>query len=361
MKKIFYLTGICLLAIACKQAPNSIALNGTEITANKVLVHNFANNEVIDTINVEDGNFTYSYDLKGDPEILMLKIEPGATHYLIAEKGNATLVGDRGSIAGTPMNDRVSEFINSYMELSKGFNEKRKALYDQLEQTKSEPTAEQRAEFEKIFNEFTSSTGAAIKEYYKQDNQTIVGALELLFLHDFVEEAEFMQQYEQAGEIVKKHPLIADLIEKKESKKRTSVGGKVVDLVGINPSDTTQTLKLSDFTNKDRYILLDFWASWCGPCRAAMPEIKNLHDKYFDKGLDVIGVVVDDQIDKHLQLAKSLNVTWPQIFDNKKEFNALYGIEGIPTLILIDKDGTILERTHDKNIIKERIESLVKS
>jgi peroxiredoxin len=90
-----------------------------------------------------------------------------------------------------------------------------------------------------------------------------------------------------------------------------------------------------------------------------MPEIKMLNEKYSNKGLEVIGVVVGDNIKNHLQAAEALKVTWTQIFDYKNEFTSLYGIEGIPTLILLDKDGTILLRTHEKDEITEKIQSLL--
>nr|WP_281253975.1 TlpA disulfide reductase family protein [Dysgonomonas massiliensis] len=148
-------------------------------------------------------------------------------------------------------------------------------------------------------------------------------------------------------------------MEAKANKAKTEVGQKFLDFSGVNPKDTTQVLKLSDYAGKDKYVLLDFWASWCGPCRAAMPELKAMNDKYASKGLEVLGIVVSDKLEEHLQAAEALNVTWTQIFDNKNELGTLYGIESIPTLILLDKDGTILARTYKKVEIAEKVESLL--
>lgn len=170
---------------------------------------------------------------------------------------------------------------------------------------------------------------------------------------------EFKSMYEQGGEAAKSFPPFVKMLEAKANMERTEVGAKFIDFEGVNPKNTTQTIKLSDFAGKEKYVLLDFWASWCGPCRQAMPEIKALNDKYSAKGLEVIGVVVSDELDNHLQSAKSLDVTWTQIFDNKDALVTLYGLEGIPTLILLDKDGTILVRTHEKQEVKEKIESLL--
>jgi thiol-disulfide isomerase/thioredoxin len=360
MKKLFYLLGICLLVAACKQTPNQLTLSGTGISVSTdVYVYDMANRRQVDTVKVNGGNFTYTLEIAGKPKLLVFTDKATFTRYVVAEKGNLTLAGDTGLVKGSPLNNRLAGFLEAYSHSAKEVNEKIAAIIHSAKKEQKELTKEQLSELEALENEEAALVSKIIKEYYETDKETIVGVLELMHAKRYVPEDEFEAMYEQGGEAVKNFPTFAEIFKIKANRDKTGVGGKYLDFAGVNPQDTTQTIRLSDFAGKNKYVLLDFWASWCGPCKRAIPEIKKLNDKYAGKGLEVVGIVVSDEIDNHLQAAKSLNVTWPQIFDAENESRTLYGIEGIPTLILLDKDGTILVRTHEKEEIVEKIQDLL--
>lgn len=359
MKKLFYLMGLCLLAVACKQSPGQFTLtaSGFSTKINDIYVSDMANNP-IDTIKVNAGSFTYTYDIVGEPKLLLLRDNASVTHIVVAEKGKVTLDGKTGVVKGSPLNDRLSDFTEAYRNIVKEL-EKKTGSWKNAEKEKRELTEEEAKQQKDLGEEVGDSITAVLKRYYEKDKGTVVGALQLAFLHSSISEEEFMALYEQGGEAAATYPPLVKMFERKKDEKKTQIGAKFIDFEGINPKDINQTLKLSDFAGKDKYILLDFWASWCGPCKAAMPEIKKLNDKYSGKGLEVIGVIVNDKLENHLKSAEALDITWTQIFDNKDELGTLYGIKGIPTLILLDKDGTILVRTNNKGEVVEKIESLL--
>ena len=86
------------------------------------------------------------------------------------------------------------------------------------------------------------------------------------------------------------------------------------------------------------------WASWCGPCRREIPNLLQLHQQYHDKGLTVLGVFVWDEL-KNLQPAKEKEgIVWPQLIDSNKTATKLYGVYGIPQIILFAPDGTVIAR-----------------
>lgn len=103
--------------------------------------------------------------------------------------------------------------------------------------------------------------------------------------------------------------------------------------------------KLSDHVGKGKVTLVDFWASWCPPCRAEIPKLQVLKAKYGDK-LDVLGVAVWDNPDDTRKAMDELEITWPVIIGTKQltEPTDLYGIKGIPHIIIFGPDGTILSR-----------------
>ena len=120
----------------------------------------------------------------------------------------------------------------------------------------------------------------------------------------------------------------------------TEVGKMFKEMTGTAPDG--KSVSLSDFVGKGSYVLADFWASWCGPCKAEMPHVIELYDQYKDKGLQFIGITVDDTPEKSNAVVKERNLTFPQIYEAKPR--STYGVLAIPYTILFAPDGTILAR-----------------
>ena len=121
-------------------------------------------------------------------------------------------------------------------------------------------------------------------------------------------------------------------------------------------------VKLSDYVGKGKYILLDFWSPWCGPCRREMPNIKAVYDKYKGDKFDVVSIAVweRESVEVTIETAAKLEMTWNQINNGKREPAELYGVEGIPHLILFGPDGTILKRGFHGAEIEEVVSSYLK-
>jgi len=102
---------------------------------------------------------------------------------------------------------------------------------------------------------------------------------------------------------------------------------------------------LSVANDKGKAVLVDFWATWCGPCRAEMPNVIAAYQKYHAQGFDIIGVSLDEDKAKLLSYTKDENMPWPQFFDGKRWDNQLatqYGIDSIPANFLLDGQGKII-------------------
>ena len=120
----------------------------------------------------------------------------------------------------------------------------------------------------------------------------------------------------------------------------TEVGKMFKEMTGTAPDG--KSVRLSDFVGKGNYVLADFWASWCGPCKAEMPHVIELYEQYKDKGLQLIGITVDDTPEKSDAIVKENGLTFPQIYESKPM--STYGVTAIPYTILFAPDGTILAR-----------------
>lgn len=115
-------------------------------------------------------------------------------------------------------------------------------------------------------------------------------------------------------------------------------------------------VKFSDFIGKGKYVLVDFWASWCGPCKGEIPNLKNVYNKYAGENFDVLSVAVWDKLEDTQAAAKAEGIVWSQMTNTQRVATDIYGIQGIPQIMLFGPDGTILKR----DLRGEAIEAAVK-
>ncbi|MCM1094565.1 MAG: AhpC/TSA family protein [Lachnospiraceae bacterium] len=167
---------------------------------------------------------------------------------------------------------------------------------------------------------------------------------------------------EELDSIIKVHPeyleytRIQKLQEMNNNLKATAPGTKFKDFTIEGDS----TVSFSQYVGKGKFTIVDFWASWCGPCRRAMPQLKELYDKYHSKGLDVLGIAVWDKPEDTKEAIEQLGLPWQQIINAQNVPTDIYGISGIPHIMLIGPDGTIIDRNlHGdtlNNIVKRAME-----
>ena len=124
--------------------------------------------------------------------------------------------------------------------------------------------------------------------------------------------------------------------------------------------DGTKQYSPSDFEGK--YLLLDFWASWCPPCNAAAPELKRLYSEYNQKGLEILGVSIDSNEQAWKNKIEEKKWEWANIMttDRGKEVSALYGFNAIPYFVLLDKDGNIIDKGFSINELPRLLKETIK-
>ncbi len=178
-------------------------------------------------------------------------------------------------------------------------------------------------------------------------------------IYYYLSDEELGEVISSLGEEVQQTEVVSAISDNLQTKKATAVGQKFVDftvdhVAGVDKAGNPiyEKKSLSDFVGKGKVMLVDFWSPWCPPCKAEIPNIKAVWEKYHGDDFDVLSVAVWEEsrsMDWHntIDTAKVYDMRWLQLNNGHQEPAALYGIEGIPHMILFDKDGTILKRGDD--------------
>ncbi len=150
-----------------------------------------------------------------------------------------------------------------------------------------------------------------------------------------------------------------ELSELIELGRKTMVGKQAIDFT--QPDANGNPISLSSF--KGKYVLVDFWASWCAPCRKESPNLVKAYEKYKNKNFEILGVSLDQSKEKWLKAIKDDHYTWTQVGDIKGWENAAareYGIQGIPFNVLLDPNGVIIARNLRGEALEKKLEEVLK-
>lgn len=159
------------------------------------------------------------------------------------------------------------------------------------------------------------------------------------------------------GETVLNHNSIKKEVEQIESVRKTAVGQPFVDFTVAQEDGTT--VSLSDYVGKGRYILLDFWASWCSPCRKSVPALKEFYNENRNKNFEIVSVAVWDKIEDTRKALEEEQMPWPQIVGGEATPAEAYTVTGIPHLILFAPDGTIALRGYPEEEFFDEVKNIL--
>ena len=104
-------------------------------------------------------------------------------------------------------------------------------------------------------------------------------------------------------------------------------------------SSTGENLRLSEY--RGDVVMINFWATWCGPCRQEMPLLDELYSRYQRVGFNLLGVNIDDDSNRAMNMIEELGVNFPVLFDARKEVSKLYEVEAMPVTVIVDREGTV--------------------
>lgn len=304
--------------------------------------------EEVAVAELKDGKFTIS--AKADPSKicgLVLKTEkdeefnPDEGYFVsvIPEKGSAEVVlaEDASTVTGVPLTEALNEYQNKMMDTYMGAQTAMMKLVEEGDPDEEELQALSENRDKAIFD--------ISLEAYNANCKNAVGLQALYMILEGENDLSLTDIKALVGKgaaFIQENEAVQMIMGQKEMASETALGKKFKDIKGTTAEG--KTIKLSDYVGKGRYVLIDFWASWCGPCMNAVPKVRALLEKYSDSGLDLVGINCwERKPENGPAKAEEMDMTWPIIYADDESVEA-YGVEAIPTMILFDPEGVILER-----------------
>lgn len=308
------------------QQKSNVSISGTVngVGSGKIYLQKFNNKMFfsIDSAELKNGSFSFTKNLEL-PELYGLTVDKNKSPlYVFLESGNITAVIDTAAyykasvVKGSKSND--------------------------------------------LFTAYKQERGVKIEEFIKQHPASIVSAYVLYRDFSYRLTPEQIRNHVALLDPSLRHtPYVTVLKELVSVLSSVSIGSKAPDFTASNPEG--KPVSLSQHNGK--YVLLDFWAAWCGPCRRENPNVVKAWQKYHSKGFDVFGVSLDKNKADWIKAIKDDQLTWTQVSDLAFWDSApakLYGVRAIPSNVLIDPKGIIIARNLRGAELDQKLQELFK-
>lgn len=308
-----------------------------------------------DSTVVRNGSFRFEGEVDM-PMFAYLAAQGGGGINVILEKGVIDASLANGRLSGTPLNDKW----NAYQDQIASLNSR---MYEIQKEARGLSAADsiRRDSLQHEMNAVYKKARVLSKAFILDNLDNVLpGPLVRPYMRSFTEE-EIERIFAEASPALKANRAFRQLVMEREAKLKTQVGNKFTDFTLQDMEG--KAVSLSDYVGKGKYVLVDFWASWCGPCRAEMPAIKAVYKEFKDKGLEIVGVSLDSSKEAWVNAVTSLKLPWPQISDLKgtESIAAMrYGIKSIPFIMLISPEGVIVASRLRGEGIKETLSRYLK-
>ena len=310
---------------------------------------------------IQNGEFTLKGNVK-EPGVHTLRVEGvRGTAQVFVENSKMTFTADKDDFRGAKVTGSKSHDVYAkYQALSSELSVKSRPLseaYSAARRAKDEAEMKRlEGEFEKVNEGRTAST----ETFVRDNNKSVASAYILSTIASrYKDPAKLEAAINSLDSSLDNNTYVTNMKNVLLIAKKTAIGQKAM---AFTQNDTEgKPVNLSDFLGK--VVLVDFWAAWCGPCRAENPNVVEAYNKFKSKGFTVLGVSLDKDKARWLEAIKKDELPWTQVSDLKywdNEVSTMYGVRSIPANILVGKDGTILAKNLRGDALHEKLAELLR-
>lgn len=368
MRKLFLLFSLSLGLTAMAQngkytlnisIPDSVNLE--EIYLYKIgWVNSALEDAKADTIKIEGKKASISgklSDVKDTPLASIIGEGLDATLVVFEEGTLEVAMSDRSTVKGALLNDRLSSFRNSTASLE----DRLKQIGSQFRDN-PELSNEEKQKLSQEATPLANQLSKAWLEFTKTNMENPLGQFfALSFVRSMQTESEINDLIAAAPAEFKANSQIVDrLAQIKEKEEELGIGKMYKDITLASPEGVNASL--SDYIGKNELVLIDFWASWCGPCIKEMPTLVKAYEQFKGKGFEIVGLSLDSSKDAWTSAIRRLNMTWVHMSDLKgwdSKAAQLYQIQSIPQTLLVNKEGKVVAANLRGDALIEKIGSLL--
>ena len=328
---------------------------------------------VLDSAKVKKGKFSFS-GVRQTPNIALIKDRDGETYPLILEKGKIVINLTTRTVGGTPLNDTLDV---AWKGMQSVINNNKQIVKSNISLVMSQKSGESFREALKRDTAFAAiwrrnveidlAQRDSIRAFVEEHQNSLVGVFLLSLKEVSIYHSLLEDMMSEASSVFAQHVLVKDKLEKmrqmarrfeaerekkmtpeerEEQKKRQEMDAKIKigeRFPDAKVKDNAGNMKLlSDYVGKGKYVLIDFWASWCGPCRHEMPNVKAAYEKYASKGFEVISISIDKKQKAWRTAIEELGMNWTQVLN--VDAADVYGIYAIPKTFLVDPEGIVVAK-----------------
>ena len=298
-----------------------------------------------DTLIIKDGKFEMSGETDSAALCMIYSairneinsaffLEPGSINIELTEQPGGSRV------SGTTCNNQWQTLNDSVMSIGKEINRIAEHIYgNNLSQEEQQKGMEQIERLNKRFADLV------VKTAEKNIDNEFGYFLLTYYPEELINNEQRARLIKELPAEMRQRPAIKMLEQTIDEAAKTAEGATIQDFTQKTPDGTE--ISLMDEVKKHKITVIDFWASWCGPCRQEMPFMMQMYDKHQAKGLGIIGISLDNDVDAWVKGTEALGFTWPQMSDLKGWENEIaqhFQVTSIPHTIVVDQKGTILRR-----------------
>lgn len=294
-------------------------------------------------------NGTFEINMKADKNAIMYITAPNTLAvYLFNDGTPANVDLTTGTLKGSALNTRYG----TCQQRTKVYTDKIEPFAEEFRKLASNMTldqAEREKQSQKLIEQITPIEEQLNKEIRQIINENKDNLIPAAYITNIVYDCDAaeLKALLASSRPYASHPMLAHARQAlADIERANAIIGKPFTDLEMNDTEG-KAHKLSEYCGKGHYVLIDFWASWCGPCRMEMPNVKENYEKYHAKGFDVVGLSFDNKADAWKKAINEMGLNWIHLSDLKgwRSIAAqTYGIQGIPASLLVNPKGIIVAR-----------------